>query len=92
MLILEPFSEPIPIPELNPETIPETDSGSTIRNRLQKILELAEIHSKQNFMFAINYFESYNGIIQGSSNFSVGGPHCFTNNVVISIIDLFWET
>ena len=51
------ISEPIPIPELKPEPIlepiAETDSGPTIRNRVQKTSELARIDSDENFIFPI---------------------------------------
>ena len=36
-----------------PESIPETDSGPTIRNRFQKTAELAGIDSDKNFIFPI---------------------------------------
>ena len=56
--IPEPISilEPIPIPEPIPESIPETDFGSAIRNRFQKTSDLAGIDSDEIFIFPITSF------------------------------------
>ena len=85
--IPEPISKPIPIPEpilepiLGPipepipilESIPETDSGSTIRNRLKKTSKLAGIDSekKKNIFPALNWILSCFFLITSYNNYMV---------------------
>ena len=52
-LISESIPQPFMIMEPIPESIVETNSGPTFRNRFQKILELTGIDSDENFIFPI---------------------------------------